>query len=88
MLKYPAWQKPYKAATQETDSEKLTALVYEAEAAIFERMLALSSGHGEHDERQAIQDACQSLFVIKTEILKWPNPYGGSTRAQAASAPE
>ncbi len=84
-LKYPAWEKLYHAAIQGTDSEKLTALVFEAEDAIFERMLVLCSAPDRREELRAIEDACQRLFDIKTKILKWPNPYVESKQSQAPS---
>jgi hypothetical protein len=78
MPKYPEWQKPYEAAVKEDDLQNLTKLIDEAESAIFERMLALSSSPDGHQELQAVRDACQRLLDIKTEKLKWPNPFAGS----------
>jgi hypothetical protein len=78
MPKYPAWQKPYEAAVKEDYPQNLTKLIDEAESATFERMLALSSSPDGHQELQAVRDACRRLLVIKTEKLKWPNPFAGS----------
>jgi|HubBroStandDraft_6_1064221.scaffolds.fasta_scaffold650330_2 hypothetical protein len=72
MLKYPGWQKPYKAALEETDPQKLARLVREAEGAIFERIVTLSFNPAAHDEDQAIEEACQRLLIIKTEKLNSP----------------
>jgi hypothetical protein len=75
VLKYPAWQASYVAAVRENDPQNLTRLVHEAEGAIFDRMLALSSSPNGHEEQHAIKDACEGLFAIKIEKLKWPRPF-------------
>jgi hypothetical protein len=72
MLKYPAWQKPYEAALEESDPQIFARLVREAEGAIFERMVTLSFNPAAHKEDKAIEEACQRLLIIKTEKLKSP----------------
>jgi hypothetical protein len=78
--KYPAWQEPYQAvlreaALRETDPQRLTELVLEAEGVIFARMLTLETSPDENNERRAIRDACDHLLLIKTDVLKWPEPH-------------
>jgi hypothetical protein len=77
-MKYPAWQEPLESAVQETDPQKLTGLVAEAEAAIFARILALDTNPSDCEEQKALKYACERLLDVKTKILKWPDPFGGS----------
>jgi hypothetical protein len=77
-MKYPVWEEPFEAALQETDPQKLTELVPEAEAAIFARILALDTNPSDHEEQKALKDACGRLLDVKTKILKWPDPFGRS----------
>ena len=70
------WQKPVLEALLELDPSVLQKKVADAETVIFERMQALANDvtHCNHaGERQALQDAANSLRVLKREILKFPD---------------
>lgn len=67
------WQKPVREALLELDPERLKQKVANAEAAIFERLQVLSRDNGTAEERQALQDATNSLRVVKREVLKFPD---------------
>ena len=56
----------------ETDKGKLPARVNEAEAAIFNRLQALSSVKN-CEEQTALDDAIRGLRVLKRERLKFPD---------------
>jgi hypothetical protein len=65
---YPDWQNEYAAALLETNPQKLSELVEAAETAIYKRLQQLqNSDH--HSERQVIEDALQSLKVLKRSEL-------------------
>jgi hypothetical protein len=51
--------------------KKLKQKIAEAEAAIFERLQALSDGKTISDERQALDDATKALRVVKRGVLKF-----------------
>ena len=70
---YPDWQNEYAAALLETNSEKLSARLEAAEAAIFNRLQHLSQNSDAYTERQVIEDALQSLRVLKRDQLKHPD---------------
>ena len=72
-LQYPEWQRPVQEAMLELDRDKLRALVAEAEAAIFNRLQAISQDTHHTAERQAIADALASLRVVKRESLQFPD---------------
>ena len=72
-LKYPKWQEPLKAAILEIDKEKLKLRVEAAEAAIFQRQQELAQNHHDLVEQQAIQDALNTLRIIKREVLDFPD---------------
>jgi hypothetical protein len=67
------WQTPVREALLELDPERLEQKVANAEAAIFERLQVLSGDNGTAEERQALQDATNSLRVVKREVLKFPD---------------
>jgi hypothetical protein len=71
----------YREALLETNREKLSERVEEAEAAIFERLQALSDAQEKQAERQAIQDAIRALRVIKRDRLNFPDWESGSRGA-------
>jgi hypothetical protein len=71
-LKYPEWQRQYKAVLLEFDPSRLRELVAAAEDAIFVRFQALSLSPSGEDERQAIVDAVNDLYAIKRDMLKFP----------------
>ena len=72
-LQYPDWQGSVQKALLELDRDKLRALVAEAEAAIFNRLQAISQDTDHTAERQAIEDALASLRVVKRESLEFPD---------------
>jgi hypothetical protein len=60
-----AWQEPYIAAVHETDDAKMPGLIYEAAAAIEQRLLSpIESGS---DEDRAIQNAQTALQILRAE---------------------
>jgi hypothetical protein len=72
-LRYPDWQSPVQGALLELDRDKLKARVAEAEAAIFNRLQAISQDTDHTAERQAIEDALANLRVVKRESLGFPD---------------
>ena len=70
---YPERQHEYQAALLELDREKLRERVIVAETAIFNRVQAMSQGQDGRAERQAIEDALESLRVLKRENLGFPD---------------
>jgi hypothetical protein len=64
-LKYPEWQKPLQEALLEFDHHRLQERVATAEAAISNRLLALSGIPNSEAERQAIRDALALLRFLK-----------------------
>ena len=69
---HPDWQRPVHEALVELDREKLKVRVAEAEAAIFQRLQALSQNPDHSAELQALSDAVASLRVVKRETLDFP----------------
>jgi hypothetical protein len=72
-LLYPEWQNEYAAALVELDREKLSERVAAAEAAIFNRLQAISQSSDHKAERQAIEDALTALRVLKRDELGFPD---------------
>ena len=68
-LRYPSWQTPLRQALIEGNPEKLAKKIEEVEARISERLVAMASDTGHHDERDAIVDAASILRVLKKEEL-------------------
>jgi hypothetical protein len=67
------WQGLLQDAILEFQPEKLRAKVQTAEAAIFDRAQALSLFlHGNHEERQAIEDALSTLRVLRKNNSAFP----------------
>ena len=64
-LLYPEWQVEYTAALLEVDSGKLLDLLSAAEAAISKRVQALAGDTNHQRERQAIEDALNTLRVLE-----------------------
>jgi hypothetical protein len=77
---YPQWQNEYAAALLETDPQNLSARVEAAETAIYKRLQELSQDSDNRTERQVIEDALQSLKVLKRSELT-------PARGQEDSAP-
>jgi hypothetical protein len=69
----PEWQTEYIAALVELDPKTLFERVMAAEAAIFNRLQAISHHSGGHAERQAIEDALATLRVLKRDSLGFPD---------------
>jgi hypothetical protein len=67
------WQTLYLAAMMETDNTKLFPKLNEAEAAIFNRLQALSTAKNCQEERTALDDAIRSLRVLKRDQLGFPD---------------
>ena len=70
------WQNTIEAAVNELDPKKRLESVYDAEAAIFSRLQELAPNweDAQHqEERQAISDACKTLWILKREELGFPD---------------
>ena len=76
------WQKPLQEALLEFDAKALQQKVADAETAIFERLQTLAKAKPDDqinpddqgkEERQALQDAVNSLRVLKREALNFPD---------------
>ncbi len=72
-IPYPEWQHQVQAALLEHDREKLLEQVRTAEAAIFNRLQAISQSPDHEAERDAIQDALVSLRIVKRDSLGFPD---------------
>ena len=64
---YPEWQNQYRAALLELDRQKLSERVTAAEAAIYQRLQAISQNSDHQAERQAIEDAMAVLRLLVKE---------------------
>jgi hypothetical protein len=64
-LLYPEWQVEYTKALLELDPIKLPDRLSAAETAISKRVLALVGDTNHQQEQQAIQDALNTLRVLK-----------------------
>jgi hypothetical protein len=67
------WQTLYLAAMMEADNIKLFPKLNEAEAAIFNRVQALSAVENCQEERTALDDAIRGLRVLKRDQLRFPD---------------
>ena len=67
------WQHLIQEALVELDPEKLRAKIAEAESAIFNRLQGLGRDAGGGEERNALQDASNTLLALKREVLKYPD---------------
>ena len=67
------WQTLYLAAMMEADNIKLFPKLNEAEAAIFNRLQALSTVENCQEERTALDDAIRGLRVLKRDQLRFPD---------------
>ena len=70
---YPEWQRELDAALSEHDREKLFEQVMAAEAAIFNRLQAISQNAAHEAERHAIRDAVAKLRILKRDELGFPD---------------
>jgi hypothetical protein len=64
-FKFPEWEPQYKAALLEVDRVKLLERVAAAEAAIRQRMRAISGRADGDTERRAIGKALSALTLLK-----------------------
>jgi hypothetical protein len=67
------WQAIVDEAVVELDLDKLRAKIAEAEATIFKRLQALGQTAEGTEERNALQDASNTLLTLKREVLKFPD---------------
>jgi hypothetical protein len=67
------WQAIVHEAVVELDLDKLRAKITEAESAIFNRLQALGQTAEGTEERNALQDASNTLLTLKREVLKFPD---------------
>jgi hypothetical protein len=81
-FQYSAWHNLLQEAVNETDLERLSEKVQDAEAAIFLRLQELSVLPGNQQELEALQKACAELLEIQTQRLKWPGNFAGSSDAK------
>ena len=70
---YPEWQRELEAALLEPDGKKLFERVMAAEAAIFNRLQAISQSPDFEAERHAIRDAVERLRILKRDGLGFPD---------------
>jgi len=64
-----SWKEPYLAALTETDKEKLTALLYATELAMFLRAQELTQSADGHQGLIEIAIASENLLALKTVVL-------------------
>lgn len=67
------WTKIFQEALVEVNPERLKEKIVESEAAIFQRLQALQSAPDNVEELRALQDASNTLLVLKREVLKFPD---------------
>jgi hypothetical protein len=67
------WQNIIHEALVELDVVKLRAKITEAESAIFSRLQTLGQTAEGTEERNALQDASNTLLTLKREVLKYPD---------------
>jgi len=67
------WERVIHEALVELDPDKLRKKIAEAEAVIFDRLQAIGRDGSGSDERNALQDASNTLLTLKREILKFPD---------------
>ena len=72
-MKYPHWQREFKAALREGDPQSLRQRVDAAEAALFVRLQALAESAEGDEERRAIADAIGTLRAIQRDKLGYPD---------------
>jgi len=72
-LIFPTWQFPYLDAVSDIPIENLRERVVLAETAILIRFEVLSRTEGREEEKLAIREALDALYVIKKDKLDFPN---------------
>jgi hypothetical protein len=79
------WYEAYKSAVLETDWTKMEERIRAAESAIAERQHEFSLNHGgTQEERQAIEDALNSLRILRQDALAWSR--GGSASGRTTES--
>jgi hypothetical protein len=66
------WRELYQSALVETDQKKLNDLVMGIEDAMFLRAQEFTDTDADNEERSAMEQAAQGVWVIKTKRLGWP----------------
>jgi len=66
------WRELYESALVETDQKKLTDIVMAIENAMFLQAQELTDSDADNEERSAMQQAAQGVWIIKTKRLGWP----------------
>jgi hypothetical protein len=64
VLKYPSWQKPYRAAVIETNPKLLNQKVAAAEQAAELRLQELENSADHHEELIALTEALTALKIL------------------------
>jgi hypothetical protein len=72
-MPHSSWKEPYLAALKESDKEKLTALVYSTEEAIFSRMQEIEDSAAHQQERKEMQAALADILSLQVDKLGWPS---------------
>jgi len=67
------WESVIHEALVELDPDKLREKIAKAESVIFDRLQAIGRDGSGTDERNALQDAANTLLTLKREILKFPD---------------
>jgi hypothetical protein len=67
------WQNIIHEALVELDLDKLRDKITEAESVIFNRLQTLGENAEGAEERDALQDASNTLLTLKREVLKFPD---------------
>ena len=67
------WKRLVQQALVEVNPDKLKEKVGNAEAAIFQRLQVLERSSDSSAERHALQDASNTLLMLKREVLKYPD---------------
>ena len=72
-VRWPEWQRELETALSEHDGKKLFERVMAAEAAIFNRLQAISQSPAHEAERHAIRDVVAKLRILKRDGLGFPD---------------
>jgi hypothetical protein len=67
------WQREVEKAMRELDPDRLTARVYDAEWAIFQRWQEMGARGGNTEERIAMAAGVEELLSIMVHRLNWPD---------------
>lgn len=67
------WQNLIHEALVELDLDKLRDKITDAESVIFNRLQTLGENAEGAEERDALQDASNTLLTLKREVLKFPD---------------